>query len=163
MLSFWIKDLTSKDSTNLLCLKIVGVIGCSHWLVSIGISSVDVPEGILKGTFLNRSILGRLMIANPLYVKRMLQKQSSRGVLRKKCLENMLQIYRRTISKQIFWITLWHRFSPVNLLHIFRTPFPKNTSGRLLLTWSLFVALFCLGVSCFLKYLSFLSFQHIVY
>ena len=30
-------------------------------------------------------------------------------------------------------ITLWHRCSPVNLLHIFRTPFTKNTSGRLLL------------------------------
>ena len=29
-------------------------------------------------------------------------------------------------------ITLWLRCSPVNLLHIFRTPFPKNTSG-----WSL--------------------------
>ena len=30
-------------------------------------------------------------------------------------------------------ITLWHGCSPVNLLHILRTPFPKNTSGRLLL------------------------------
>ena len=30
-------------------------------------------------------------------------------------------------------ITLWHGCSPVNLLHIFRTPFSKNTSGRLLL------------------------------
>ena len=31
-------------------------------------------------------------------------------------------------------ITLRHRCSPVNLLHICRTPFPKNTSsGRLLL------------------------------
>ena len=28
-------------------------------------------------------------------------------------------------------ITLWHECSPVNLLHIFRTPFPMNTSGRL--------------------------------
>ena len=28
---------------------------------------------------------------------------------------------------------LWHRCSPVNLLHIFRTLFPKNTSGGLLL------------------------------
>ena len=31
-------------------------------------------------------------------------------------------------------ITLQHdRYSPVNLLHISRTPFPKNTSGGLLL------------------------------
>ena len=30
-------------------------------------------------------------------------------------------------------ITLRHGRSPVNLLHIFRTPFPKNTSGVLLL------------------------------
>ena len=30
-------------------------------------------------------------------------------------------------------IILRHRCSPVNLLYIFRTPFPKNTSGRLLL------------------------------
>ena len=30
-------------------------------------------------------------------------------------------------------ITLRHGCSPVNLLHIFRTPFSKNTSGRLLL------------------------------
>ena len=28
---------------------------------------------------------------------------------------------------------LWHVYSPVNLLHILRTPFPKSTSGRLLL------------------------------
>ena len=26
-------------------------------------------------------------------------------------------------------IILWHECSPVNLLHLFRTPFPKNTSG----------------------------------
>ena len=30
-------------------------------------------------------------------------------------------------------ITLRHGCSPANLLHIFRIPFPKNTSGRLLL------------------------------
>ena len=30
-------------------------------------------------------------------------------------------------------IALRHGCSPVNLLHIFRTPFPRNTSGRLLL------------------------------
>ena len=32
-------------------------------------------------------------------------------------------------------ITIWHDCSPVNLLLIFRTPFRKNTSGRLLLTF----------------------------
>ena len=30
-------------------------------------------------------------------------------------------------------ITLQHGCSPVNLLHIFRTPFPKDTSGGLYL------------------------------
>ena len=30
-------------------------------------------------------------------------------------------------------ITLWHGCYPVNLLHIFRTPFLKNTFGRMLL------------------------------
>ena len=32
-------------------------------------------------------------------------------------------------------IALRHGFSPVNLLHIFRIPFPKNTPGRPLLGW----------------------------
>ena len=31
-------------------------------------------------------------------------------------------------------IILWHGYSPVNLLHIFRIPFPRNTCGGLLLT-----------------------------
>ena len=32
-------------------------------------------------------------------------------------------------------ITLWHECSPINLLHILRTPFPKNTSKGLLLNF----------------------------
>ena len=36
-------------------------------------------------------------------------------------------------NKVAIEITLRHECSPVNLLHIFRTPFPKNTSGGLLL------------------------------
>ena len=44
---------------------------------------------------------------------------------------------RRAISVKLLCnfieITLWHRCSPVNLLHIFRTLFPKNTSLGLLL------------------------------
>ena len=67
------------------------------------------------------------------------QKQPSRGVPRKRCSENMQQIYRRTpiakcdFNKVAIEITLQHGCSPVNLLHIFEKSFPKNTSGRLLL------------------------------
>ena len=85
------------------------------------------------------------------------QKQSFRCVLRKRCSENMQQIYRRTplpkcnfnkvalhqcqsvISIKLFCsfieIALRLRCSPVNLPHYFRTPFPKNTSEGLLLSY----------------------------
>ena len=59
------------------------------------------------------------------------QKQPSRGVLKKKCSENMQQIYRRTpmrkhdfnkVAKQLYWnrTSAWV-FS--EFLHIFRIPF----------------------------------------
>ena len=53
----------------------------------------------------------------------------------KRCSENMQQIYRRIpmLKSHFIEITVRHGCSPVNLLHIFRTPFSKNTSGRLLL------------------------------
>ena len=47
-------------------------------------------------------------------------KQSSGGVLMKSVLQS-----------NFIEITLRHGCSPLNLLHIFRTPFPNNTSGRL--------------------------------
>ena len=65
-----------------------------------------------------------------------------RGVLRKRCSKNMQQIYRTNpwrsvISIKLLYnfteITLRHRCSPVNKLHIFRTSFPRNTFGWLLL------------------------------
>ena len=75
-------------------------------------------------------------------LKTYLQKQPSRGVPRKKCSENMQQVYRRTpmpkcdfnkVAHSFIDITLPHRCSSVNLLHIFRPPFLRKTSGRLLL------------------------------
>ena len=57
----------------------------------------------------------------------------------------MQQIYKRApmpkcdfnkVLCNFFKITLRHGCSPVNLLHIFRTSFSKNTSGRLLLSFS---------------------------
>ena len=37
------------------------------------------------------------------------------------------------VALRLFEIALQHGYSLVNLLHIFRTLFPKNTPGRLLL------------------------------
>ena len=65
------------------------------------------------------------------------QKQLSRGVLRKRCSENMDDIYRRTpmskcdFNKVSLKLLAWV-FS-CNLLYIFRTTFYKTTSAWLLL------------------------------
>ena len=74
----------------------------------------------------------------------------------------MHQIYRRTPMPKCIEITLWQWCSAVNLLHIFRTPFPKNTSRWLLLSLLLFLDLdhsiiaqifFCISfLICFAKY-----------
>ena len=61
------------------------------------------------------------------------QKQPSRGVLSKRCSENMHQIYSRTPNADIWFQIFWHGWSPVDLLYIFRAPYPNNTSGGLLL------------------------------
>ena len=57
------------------------------------------------------------------------QKQPFKGVFRKRCSENMQQIYGRTaMPKQLIEGALRHWCSLVNLLHIFRVTSPKNTS-----------------------------------
>ena len=66
--------------------------------------------------------------------------QSSRGVW-KWCSENIQEIYEHPrwsaisieLQSNFIEITLQHGCSPVTLLHIFRTPFHKKTSERLLL------------------------------
>ena len=71
-----------------------------------------------------------------------MQKQPSRGVLRKRCSENMQQIYRRTpmpkcdfnkvalkLQSNCIKIVLRHEWSPVNLLHIFRNLFLGTPLG----------------------------------
>ena len=54
------------------------------------------------------------------YQNNNVQKQPPRGVLKKRCSENMQHALR-------------HGCSPVILLHISRTTFPRNTSGWMLL------------------------------
>ena len=74
------------------------------------------------------------------------QKQLPSGALT----ENMQQIYKRTpipksdfnkaaLQSNFIEITLRYGYSPNNLLHIFRTPFTKNTSERLLLDTDSFI------------------------
>ena len=86
------------------------------------------------------------------FVKGLNVEHPSGGVLVKRCSEKMQQIYRRApmrkcdfnkVALQLHWntlrhsnfdeLTLPHGCSLVNLLHIFRTPFTKNTSGGVLL------------------------------
>ena len=67
-----------------------------------------------------------------------LQKQPFWRAFRKRCSENMLQISRRTPmlkfkQSNFIEIILQHGCFSVNLLHIFRTSFLKDTSGGLLL------------------------------
>ena len=73
-------------------------------------------------------------------IKIITQKQPATCVLIKRCSGNMQQIYREhpcwsVISIKLLWnfikITFQHGCFPVNLLHIFRITFTKNTSGQL--------------------------------
>ena len=75
------------------------------------------------------------------YINRSIQKQPWRSVLGKRCSKVMQQIYRRApmpkrsfnkVVRKFTVIALRHGCSPINLLHIFAKPFPKNTSGGLL-------------------------------
>ena len=64
--------------------------------------------------------------------ERILISDISRDVFRKRCFENMQQIYRRTsmpkcdfkwLQSNFIEITLRHGCSPINLLHVFETTF----------------------------------------
>ena len=73
------------------------------------------------------------------------QNQPPRGFPRKRCSENIQQIYRRApipkcnfnkvakLQNNFIEIVLRYGCSPVNFLHIFRTHFLNSTSWRLLL------------------------------
>ena len=98
----------------------------------------SLPTILIEGTNLLR--IKSLNIKFSKYQKQLHQIQLSRGVLRKRFSENIQQIYRGTpmpkcdFNKYVcnfIEITLQHGISPANLLHIFRTHFPKNSSGRL--------------------------------
>ena len=78
-----------------------------------------------------------LLLVNEKKAKKTTITSSPPELFLRKGVLNMQQIYRRTPMPKLLCkfieITLRHGSFPVNLLHIFRTPFPKNTSGGLLL------------------------------
>ena len=51
----------------------------------------------------------------------------------RKYVANLQEDTHAEVQSNFIEITLRHGCSPVNLLHIFKTPFPRNTSGWLLL------------------------------
>ena len=93
-----------------------------------------------------------------------------RGVPRKMCSWNMQQIYRKTfmpkcnfskVALQLYW-------NPINLMHISRTFFSKNSSGWLLLKNTeqvLAVGYFCKNAlsKMFNKVLNTLTFKHMIF
>ena len=71
-----------------------------------------------------------------------IKKQPYGGVLRKRCSEICSKftgehpcqsVVSVKLQSNFIEMSLWHGYSPVIWLYIFRTPFAKNTSGRLLL------------------------------
>ena len=51
------------------------------------------------------------------------------------------------LHRNFIEIAFWHWCSPVNSLHISKTPFPRKTSGWLLLSWATYQIKFCNFVS----------------
>ena len=67
----------------------------------------------------------------------LLQKQPSESVFRRRCLKICSKFTGEhpcqsaisiKLQSNFTEIALWHECSPVNLMHVFRTLFPKNTS-----------------------------------
>ena len=73
----------------------------------------------------------------------LIQKQPSKGVVHRKRYSEICSKFTEKLPCQsmisikflcnFIEITLWHWCTPLNLLHILRATFSKNTSGRLLL------------------------------
>ena len=67
-----------------------------------------------------------------------LLKKPPTGVPRKRCFKNIQQIYRRAPMPKCDFHKVTKQLYYNRTLHIFRTPFPKNTSGWLLLNLDFF-------------------------
>ena len=111
--------------------KLSGWMNWKHFFSSKGCNILHRKTGLTR--FITIFILEWFSVMNT-------SDKSSRpevGVPRKRYSENIQQIYRRTpmprcdfnkVASQLYEMALRHGWFPVHLLHIFRTPFPRNTS-----------------------------------
>ena len=94
-----------------------------------------------------RKVLGNILIYNSIF-----RKQLDRRIIRKNYKSSRPEVLRKGVLKiwtkltgtllcNFIEVALRHGCSPVNLLHFFGTPSPRNTSEWLLLS---FVNVFCL-------------------
>lgn len=70
MVSSWVKESVSKDSTNLAQLNSLNLTVCCNLKLTIVISSLDMLEGILEKIFFHRKILGMSMISTSSFVRK---------------------------------------------------------------------------------------------
>ena len=114
--------------------------------ISLMVSVPSMTMDVLRASYVNTETWLGIGLMSTVCILYEFEKQPSRGVLRKRSLKicskfTEEQPCRSVISIKLqsnfIEITLRHRCSPVNLLHTFRTPFPKNSSGRLLLEFAL--------------------------
>ena len=101
------------------------------------LQKVFIPNK-LAASFMIRASANMFLICYEIYSSNVIssttQKQPSRVVLRKRCSE--MKVYSKFTRENPCRnaISPRHGCSPVNLLHIFRTSFRKNTYGGLLMT-----------------------------
>ena len=105
------------------------------WAPSRIVKCVWNVRQVMKATLKTKQLAILYFSPKNVFIKP--QMQPFRGALRKRCAENMQQIYRRTLMPRCDFnfikVAVRQGCCSANLLHIFRTPFPKNTSGGLLL------------------------------
>ena len=122
--------------TRIVCVALVSYLCCARvarvsiasYLCCIRVVRIALVSLVSGTRLVNQSRSHKITLLHVIAFH--LLKQPTRSVLRKRCSENMQQVYRRTpMSKCDFNKAA----TQLNFLHIFRTTFSRNTSGGLLL------------------------------
>ena len=108
---------------NILCYL-------KEWLEKI----LSYPQEFLADRGINKTWNKDTLVTNAYTAYKIIIQTTLKKRMKLNWIFSQIGFWKRTSkSTRSLKIALRHRCSPVNLLYIFRTPFPKNTSGRLLL------------------------------